>query len=129
MTARTVLAVLAAVLLALPFLAPATPFALAHTARHSDGKAQSVSKLSGKALSDEAVTCRDVGYLGGPGRPLRTLHRHCAADSVPQPPERPLSAAQDPAVADESIPPRAGHHGSSGFSTAHSPAALQVFRC
>ncbi|MGP3948599.1 hypothetical protein [Streptomyces sp. 7N604] len=127
-TARTVLAVLAAVLLALPFLAPAAPFAPAHTAHHAEAKAPSGIKSSGIALPDETVTCHDAGYLGGPAGPLRTLDRHCAADSAPQPPERTLPAL-DPAAADEPVAPSAGPHRPSGSSTAHFPAALQVFRC
>ncbi|MGP3922987.1 hypothetical protein [Streptomyces sp. 8N616] len=126
--ARTALVVLAAVLIALPFSAPEAPFASAHTAHHADTEAQSGIKSSAKVLRGEAVTCRDAGYLGGPAGPSRTLDRQCAADSAPQPPVRTLPA-QDPAAADEPVAPRAGHHRSSGSSTAHFPAALQVFRC
>ncbi|MDQ1007370.1 hypothetical protein QFZ82_001855 [Streptomyces sp. V4I23] len=128
-TARTMLAVLAAVLLALPFLAPTASFAPAHMAGHAQAKVQSGIKPSGKVLRDEVVTFRDAVHLGGPvGRPY-TLDRHRAADSAPQPSERPLPAAQDRAAADEPVASSAGHHRSPGSSTAHFPAALQVFRC
>ncbi|MGW7468806.1 hypothetical protein ACWGJT_30125 [Streptomyces xantholiticus] len=121
------LAVLAAVLLAVPFLAPAAPFAPAHAAHHAEAKAQSGIKSSGRALHDEAVTCRGAGCLGGLADPLRSLDRNCAADSAPQPPERTLMA-QDPAT-DEPVERSAGHQRSPGSSTAPFPTALQVLRC
>ncbi|NWF27391.1 hypothetical protein HW130_14110 [Streptomyces sp. PKU-EA00015] len=128
-TARTALAVLAAVLLALPLLASAVPFAPAHAARHAEAKAQSGIKPSGTTLRNEAVAGPDVGYVGGPAFPLSTLHQNRAADSAPQPSERPLLVAQDPAAAEEPAALSAGHHSLSRTSTAHFPAALQVFRC
>jgi hypothetical protein len=127
-TAQTVLAVLAAVLLALPFLAPATPFAPAHATRHAEAKAQSGIKPSGKTPRNEAVTCPDVGYVGGPACPLSTLDQHRAADSAPQPSERHLLVAQDPAAAEEPVTFGAGHPSFSS-PTAHCPAARHVFRC
>ena len=126
-TVRTVLTALAAVLLAFQFFAPTAPFAPAHTARHAEAKAQPGFKLSGKALRDETVTFRDCGYSGDPTGPLRTRDRHRAVDFAPEGPERPL-LSQNPAD-DEHTPVASGGFALSRPSTAHSPAALQVFRC
>ncbi|MFH0174112.1 hypothetical protein ACIA6D_14850 [Streptomyces cacaoi] len=130
-TTRTVISILAAVLLALPFFAPTSSFAHAHTVRQAEAKTQPGNKLSGKAMRDEIATFRDCDRSGGPADPLRTRDRHRAtasAASTPQEPERAL-LAQDPAAAHQ--PPRPGdpYHRSSRSSAAHSPAALQVFRC
>ena len=122
---------LAAVLLALPFFAPASRFAPAHTARQVEAKAKPGYNPSGKALRDEIVTKRDCTPSGGPNGPLRTRERHRATstlDSAPQEPERPL-LAQDPAAAHQPVVPDAAHHRPSRSSTGHTPAALQVFRC
>lgn len=136
-TARTVVSVLAAVLLALELFAPSASFASAHTDRHIEVKAQSGiqpsgkacagTKLSAKALRDEIVNCRDTGQHGGPTGP-RTRDRLRTADAAPEAPERPL-LMQDPSAAHEPVGPGAAPHRTSRSSTAHSPAALQVFRC
>ena len=125
-TTRTVIATLAAVLLALQFFAPTASFASAHTVRQVEAKAQPGINLSGKALRDKTITFRHCDHPGDPTGPLRTRDRHRAADVTPEDPERPLSA-QDPAAEHPPVPPRAPR--TSRPSTAHSPAALQVFRC
>ncbi|WP_133914609.1 hypothetical protein [Streptomyces sp. NBC_00582] len=130
-TARTALALLAAVLLALPFFAPTSPFAHAHTVRQVEAKTKTGIKPSGKPLRDEYVTVRDCGHPGGPADPLRSRDRHrvtATAASAPQEPERALLAL-DPAAAHQPVRPAAPHHRTSRSSAAHSPAALQVFRC
>ncbi|MDX3247902.1 hypothetical protein [Streptomyces sp. ME18-1-4] len=132
-TARAVIAVLAAVLLALPFFAPTSSFAHAHTVRQAEAKTQPGIKLSAKAKRDEIATLRDCDRSGGPADPLRTRERHRAATSAsaasaPQEPERAL-LAQDPAAEHQPVRPGDSYHRSSRSSTAHSPAALQVFRC
>lgn len=127
-TARTVVALLASVLLALQFFAPTASFAPAHTARHAEAKAQPGSKLTGKALRTESVTFRDCGATGNPTVPLRPRDRYRTADTGPEEPERPL-LAQDPAALRTPVAAGAAHHRTSRSSTAHSPAALQVFRC
>ncbi|MFF5188371.1 hypothetical protein ACFY30_32215 [Streptomyces sp. NPDC000345] len=130
-TARTALALLAAVLLALPFFAPTPSFAHAHTVRQVEAKTKTGIKPSGTPLRDEYVTVRDCGRTGGPTDPLRSRDRHratAAAASGPQEPERALLAL-DPAAVHEPVRPADPHHRSSRSSTAHSPAALQVFRC
>lgn len=131
-TTRTVISVLAAVLLALPFFAPASPFASATTARQAEAKAQPGIKLSGKAMREEIVAFRDCDRSGGPADPLRTRDRHRAttsspAASAPQEPERAL-LARDPAATHQPAGAQPWHR-SSRSSAAHSPAALQVYRC
>ncbi|MDQ0584072.1 hypothetical protein [Streptomyces rishiriensis] len=132
-TTRTVISVLAAVLLALPFFAPTSSFARAHTVRQAEAKAQPGIKVSGKAMRDEIATLRDCDRSGGPADPLRTRDRHRAgssgpAASAPQEPERAL-LAQDPASAHQPPLPGDPYHRWSRSSAAHSPATLQVFRC
>ncbi|MFJ8106427.1 hypothetical protein [Streptomyces sp. NPDC096132] len=130
-TARTALALLAAVLLALPFFAPTSAFAHAHTAHQTEARTKTGIKLSGKTLRDEYVTVRDCGRAGGPADPLRSRDRHRATlvgTSAPQEPER-APQALDPAADHEPVRPSDPHHRPSRSSAAHSPAALQVFRC
>ncbi|MFJ8595379.1 hypothetical protein [Streptomyces sp. NPDC093598] len=136
-TARTVVSILAAVLLALQFFAPTASFASAHTHGQTEANAQPGTKPSGKssrpghkpsgkALRDETATCR-AGHHGDPTGPLRTRDRFHTADSAPSAPERPLRHIQ-PTVP-EPVIPGAAHHRTSRSSTSHTPAALQVFRC
>ncbi|MFD3497333.1 hypothetical protein ACFWWT_01350 [Streptomyces sp. NPDC058676] len=125
-TVRNMVAMLAAVLLALQFFAPTASFASAHTIRHAEAKAQLGTKPYGKALRDESATHRQCDPAGDPTGPLRSRDRHRAVDFAPAGPERPL-LAQDPAAVRTSVVP--GAFRLSRSSTAHSPAALQVFRC
>src|SRR5438128_2803987 len=97
-TVRTVVALLSAVLLALPFFTSSTEFATAHTGRQAEAKAQSGTPLSGKASRAEAFGKRHCNHVGDPTGPLRTRDRHRAVDFAPEGPERPLSA-QQPAAA------------------------------
>ncbi|MFI6409050.1 hypothetical protein [Streptomyces sp. NPDC050548] len=127
-TARTVVTLLTAVLLALPFFAPMESFAPAHTARHAEAKAQPGLKPSGKALRAETITFRDCGASGTPTVPMRLRDRFRSVDCGPETPERPL-LTQDPAAVRTEVAPGAAHHRTARSSTAHSPAALQVFRC
>ncbi|MET7477689.1 hypothetical protein ABZT17_25435 [Streptomyces sp. NPDC005648] len=125
-TARTLLALLAAALLALQFFAPTESFAAAHTVRQVEAKAQPGITPSGKALRDQLATHRHCDGSRGPTGPLRTRDRQRSADSAPEGPERGLPIA-DPAAARKPAAPRAPRVPRP--STAHSPAALQVFRC
>lgn len=128
-TARTVVSILAAVLLGLQAFAPTAAFASAHTARHTVAKSQPGIKPSGKALRDEIATCRDAGRHGDPTGPLGTRDRHrTAADCAPEAPDRPHLRQEASRVGEPSTP-RTAHHRPSRSSTAHRPAALQVFRC
>ncbi|MFJ1968800.1 hypothetical protein ACIO93_09020 [Streptomyces sp. NPDC087903] len=120
------IAILSAVLLALPFFTSTTPFAPAYTTSQAQAKAQPGTKLSGKALRTETVTHRHCDHSGGPTGPLRTRDRHRAADLAPEVPERPF-LAQDPAAAREPLTSAA--HRTARPATDRTPAALQVFRC
>ncbi|MEV1065308.1 hypothetical protein [Streptomyces sp. NPDC050263] len=130
-TATAAFALVAAVLLALPFFTPASSFASAHTVRQVEAKAQPGFKPSGKPVRDEFVTVRGCDQSGGPADPLRSRDRHraalCAAPA-PQEPERALLAL-DPAAAHQPTRPAEPYDRGSRPPTAHSPAALQVFRC
>lgn len=125
-TVRTVLAVLTAALLALPLFASTEEFATAHTFRQAKAMAQTGTKLSGKAARAEASGKRHCNHVGDPTGPLRTRDRHRTVDFAPEGPERPLSA-QEPAAAPQRV--ATGDFPLSRPSTAHAPAALQVFRC
>jgi hypothetical protein len=136
-TARTVVSILAAVLLALQFFAPKASFASAHTPREVEAKAQPGtepsgmssrpgSKFSGKALRDEIATCR-AGHHGGPTGPLRTRDRFHSTDPGHSA-ERPL-LRHIPPTAPERVTPGVAYERTSRSSTSHTPAALQVFRC
>lgn len=127
-TARTVVVLLAAVLLCLPFLTPATSFASAHIARDAKVNAAPGNVLTGKALRDEIVTHRECDGSRDPVIPLPRNDRHRTADSAPQAPERPL-LEEDPASAHEPVAQVTSHHRVERSRAAHTPAALQVFRC
>ncbi|MBD0838347.1 hypothetical protein [Streptomyces sp. TRM68416] len=127
-TARTVLSVLAAVLFALPFLAPTASFAQAHTASDALAKAQPGIKPSQKAPAEGILSFGHCDPVGGPTDPLRPRARLAhTVDSGPQTPERPLTA-RGPAAEHEPVAPAADHR-TSRPPTAHTPAVLQVFRC
>jgi len=117
-TARTLFAVLAAVLLALQLSAPLTAFASAHAARAVGPKA-------------EFVTCAETVDPHGPTGPLRTRDRMRVADHAPPASARPL-LCKDVRVRHEDpshTSAAAEHHRTTRSSAAHSTAALQVFRC
>jgi hypothetical protein len=125
-TARTVLALLAAALLALPFFAPTESFASAHTVGQVEAKGQPGTKLSGKALRDETATSRHCEASGDPTGPLRPCDRHRAVDFAPQGPESPSLHRDETDVPER---PTRDAFALSRSSAAHTPAALQVFRC
>ncbi|MFF7160668.1 hypothetical protein ACFZBP_04610 [Streptomyces sp. NPDC008086] len=128
-TARTVVSLVAALLLALQFFAPGASFAHAHTVSQAEAKAQPGIKLSGKALRDETLTfrhCMPSGD-GDPTGPLRTRDLRSADNGV-QAPDRPL-LTRDPASAHQPGTPGSAYQRTSRSSTSHTPAGLQVFRC
>ncbi|GGT62953.1 hypothetical protein GCM10014713_65300 [Streptomyces purpureus] len=128
-TVRTVVSLVAAVLLGLQVFASTAAFASAHMARHAVAKSQPGIKPSGKALWDEIATCRDAGRHGEPIGPLGTRDRHrTAADCAPGTPDRP-HLRQGASTAGGPGTPRTAPHRPSRSSTAHCPAALQMFRC
>ncbi|MDT0611552.1 hypothetical protein [Streptomyces lancefieldiae] len=128
-SARTVVLFLAAALIILPFFAPTTPFASAHTSRDAVGHAQPGTTLTGLAPHDETVTCHTPGRSGNPHGPARVRDRHRTA-TAPQSeaPERPLLRQHAPAVPEPASSGRAAGHRARAVPD-HSPAALQVFRC
>ncbi|MFK4101183.1 hypothetical protein ACI2L1_14115 [Streptomyces sp. NPDC019531] len=126
-TVRTALATLAALLFALQFFAPVECFASAHTGRQVEAKAPAGIKLSGKALRAEAATKRHCNPAGDPTGPLHARDRHRAVDFAPGGPERPLPAKESATAPRKQVVP--GGFPLSRSSTAHAPAALQVFRC
>ncbi|MFI7409543.1 hypothetical protein ACIBU0_12845 [Streptomyces sp. NPDC049627] len=129
-TARTVVSLLAAVLLALQFFAPTASFAHAHTASQAEAKASPGIKLSGKALRDETLTSRHCirSGDGDPTGPLRTRDRQRSADSGTAAPYRPL-LTRDPASGHEPATAGASQERTSRPPASRTPAALQVFRC
>ncbi|MFG2955176.1 hypothetical protein ACGF5O_15755 [Streptomyces sp. NPDC048291] len=127
-TARTLLSLLAAALLAVQFFAPAETFAAAHTLSHVEAKAQAGPQSSGKAVRAGSHILRDLhGLCGEPPGPPRNADRHRSA-TAGWADDRPPTARHTEAIR-TSVPPSTGHHRTSRASRAHSPAALQVFRC
>ncbi|MFE0803841.1 hypothetical protein [Streptomyces sp. NPDC058812] len=128
-TARTVVPLLAAVLIALVVFAPSTPFASAHTSRDAMANAHPGTTLAGMASHDEIVTCHDAGRSGNPNGSPRVRDRH-RTSTAPQPeaPERPCLRQRGPAVPEPATSGRATGHRPRPAPD-HSPAALQVFRC
>ncbi|MCX4904676.1 hypothetical protein [Streptomyces sp. NBC_00878] len=119
-TTRILFALLSVVLLALPLSTPASAFASAH-----------VTHVMGPKSEAEFVTCDEALHPGGPTGPLRTRDRIRVADQVSQSPARSL-LCKDPATYDDDpshVAAPAAHHRTTRSSTAHSAAALQVFRC
>ncbi|MFC3574696.1 hypothetical protein ACFOZ0_15715 [Streptomyces yaanensis] len=126
-TVRFALTILSAVLLALQLFAPTASVASAHSTHVT--AAGSPEPVASKRTdgADEVVTCGDLEHSAGPTGPLRTRDRHrTAADSVPEPPALVLLAHDEPAARPPAARPAALRVSRS--STAHSPAALQVFR-
>ncbi|GGZ26412.1 hypothetical protein [Streptomyces poonensis] len=128
-TARNAIKVLVAVLLCLQFFASTASFASAHTDRHAEVQAEPGNGLTGTALRGEAVTHRGCGPAGDPTDPLRTRDRHRGVTAVhaPPAPERPPQET-GPTSARPPVPSTSSPHPARSRA-AHTPAALQVFRC
>ncbi len=138
-TARVAVSVLAAALLTLQLFAPRVVFASAHTVRHVEVEAQfgiqlsgkaprTSTELSAKALHDESVNCRSTGRHGGLTGALCLRGRLRTTDTAPKAPDRQL-LRHDPSAEHQPAGPADAHPRTSRSSTAHSPAALQLFRC
>ncbi|WP_201452702.1 hypothetical protein [Streptomyces sp. HM190] len=126
---RTVIAALAAVLLALQFFTPTTSFASAHTLGHVKAKATPGKALPATPVRDPAATARACGHSEDPTGPVRTRDRHRATTHTASgAPVRP-SQGENPAVVSEPERSSARHHRQPRSRTAPTPAALQVFRC
>ncbi|MER6367524.1 hypothetical protein [Streptomyces mirabilis] len=107
-TARPLYVVLAAVLISLQLFAPTEAFASAHRG--------------------EVVSCAEAEHPHKVAPPLGARQRTRDEDLVPDTPPRALLAS-DPAASYAPLAPASAHPRTSRSSTAHSPAALQVFRC
>ncbi|MFF1451016.1 hypothetical protein ACFVYF_23195 [Streptomyces sp. NPDC058274] len=105
---RTLFSVLAVVLLALQLFGPDEAFASVHT--------------------NEVISCGEAEHPQKIAPPLAARDRSRTEDRVPQPPKGSL-LEHDPASAYPVTPLADVHQRASRSSTAHSPAALQVFRC
>jgi hypothetical protein len=120
---------LAAVLLTLMFFTPTASFAAAHTLGHAQAKAETGNTLKAKPVRDKAVTIRACDPSQDPTGPRRTRDRHrSVTHTVPWAHARP-SLGENPAAASDPERPSTPHHRTSRSLTAHTPAALQVFRC
>ncbi|MER6676991.1 hypothetical protein [Streptomyces sp. NPDC000983] len=125
---RSAVPVLAALLLALQFFAPAVSFATAHTSSHAEAKGEPEPKLSGPPVRGEALAPRSCDPPADPAGPLRTRDRTAPSGWAPPAPERPpppqhSTSAPGPAA------PGAAHHRTARSAPDRTPAALQVFRC
>ncbi|MFE9453807.1 hypothetical protein [Streptomyces sp. NPDC006739] len=126
-TARAVISFLTAALLALTFFASAGSFASAHTLRQVEAKAQPGITSASKAVRDDADTFREESRPGEPTGAPQTRDRHRASASG-WAPDRPLPV-RDPAAPRTQVAPGVPRHSTARSPRAHSPAALQVFRC
>ncbi|AYN38821.1 hypothetical protein D9753_07720 [Streptomyces dangxiongensis] len=126
-TPRTLLALLGVALLAFQLFIPAGTFASAHTGGQALAKTETGTHLSALPAYDGADTVRTPDR---PGRPasvpqVRDRHRGPASASAQ---ERPLISGRTAGTAPHD-PCGARHRHAPGASRAHTPAALQVFRC
>ncbi|MEU2332582.1 hypothetical protein ABZ770_12245 [Streptomyces sp. NPDC006654] len=126
-TARTVISLLAAALLAVQFFAPTATFAAAHTLSHVEAKAQPGSHPPAKAVREGSGTLRDRGLCGEPPGPAQSADRH-RTTTAGWADDRQAAPRHTEAIR-ASTAPSAEHRRASRASRAHSPATLQVFRC
>ncbi|PWE11020.1 hypothetical protein DD630_33805 [Streptomyces sp. BSE7F] len=138
-TARAVVSVLAAALLTLQLLTLSTAFAPAYSVRHVEAKTQfgiqpsgeapsTGTELSAKALRDDTVKCRSTGRHENSSGLVGIRDRLRTADTAPKASDRQL-LRRDPSAEHQPAGPADAHQRTSRSSTAHSPAALQLFRC
>jgi hypothetical protein len=126
-TTRALLASLAVTLLALLFFAPAESFTSAHTLGEARANTEPGITAPAEPGRDAADTLRRPGGPGAPaGLPQPRDRQRCPAAGCAQ--AHPLIAGRA-AGADPSPAPGTTHDPASRASRAHTPAALQVFRC
>ncbi|BCM70210.1 hypothetical protein CFC35_09105 [Streptomyces sp. FBKL.4005] len=127
-TTRTLLTFLGMTLLAFQLLVPAGTFASAHTCGQARAKAETGIIPSVQPLRDGAEKARTPGRPDEPvGLPQVRDRNRCPASCCSQ--ERALMSNRA-AGADPSEPPDGSRpHTTPRASRAHTPAALQVFRC
>ncbi|MFH9662128.1 hypothetical protein ACH4NF_29105 [Streptomyces sp. NPDC017248] len=126
-TARILLALLGVLLLALQLRAPGAPFAAAVTAGPALTATQTGTTSLARSAHEDAETVRTSGRAGGPaGVPqMRDRHRGPAPAGAPARPGIPVRAAGTEPARPAGVP----HRPAAGALRAHTPAALQVFRC
>ncbi|MEU0004467.1 hypothetical protein ABZ079_09245 [Streptomyces sp. NPDC006314] len=126
-TTRALLALLAVALLALQLCTPTGTFAPAHTLGHSLAKAETGIISSAMPERERTDTVRDPGRSGEPVgiAHVRARQRGSASGWAQEHP--PITGrAAEAGSPDTSGTPR---DRSSRAARAHTPAALQVFRC
>ncbi|MER6348433.1 hypothetical protein ACWC10_18660 [Streptomyces sp. NPDC001595] len=130
-TARTVLSALAVVLLTLSLPAVTPAFAHAYTPRHVEAETSTGIIPSGPAGYAEAAAphAGATPACGDPTGPPPHRDRHRTARSAPEAAARPLPEPERAPGAGPDAGVPAGHARAPRPSAAHSPAALQVFRC
>jgi hypothetical protein len=127
-TVRFVLTILSSVLLGLQLFAPTASAESTHQTHVTAAASPETVTAKRTDETDEVVTCGDFEHPTSPTGPLRTRDRHRAlADSTPGPPALVLLAHDVTATPPLAARPASLHISRS--STAHTPAALQVFRC
>ncbi|GHE01451.1 hypothetical protein [Streptomyces alanosinicus] len=118
---------LAVLLLALQLFAPAGSFAPAHTFSQALAKTEPVIPSSAPPVHEEKDSVRTPSRPGAPvGTPHLRDRQRGPASGRPQHPE-PITGRA--AGADAPGTPGAPHRPTARTSRAHTPAALQVFRC
>ncbi|WP_369392608.1 hypothetical protein AB5J72_37235 [Streptomyces sp. CG1] len=126
-TARTRLALLAVLLLALQLFAPTGTFASAHTLSDAQAKAEPVLPSSVPPVREDKDSVRTPCR---PGLPVSTPHlRDRQRGSSSGRAQQPEPIAGRAAAADTPDIPGAPHPHTARTSRAHTPAALQVVRC
>jgi hypothetical protein len=127
-TARAGLTALAAVLLAFPCLAVAASFAHAYASRNPVATTQAGILPSVTARTSEDHDLHGAPPCGDPTGLPQHRDRTRPSASAPDSAGRPLPVRGTPGTGLAAPPPGAAHD-EARSPTAHSPAALQVFRC
>ncbi|WP_030338722.1 hypothetical protein [Streptomyces sp. NRRL S-1022] len=124
---RSLLTLLGAALLAFQLFTPTGTFAPAHTFGQALAKAETGIAPSTHPVREGAETVRTPGCPGDPlGNPHIRDRQRCPSSCCCQ--DRDLISGRA-AGAGPSAPSRAPHRPAPRASRAHTPAALQVFRC
>ncbi|KUN04882.1 hypothetical protein AQI95_18565 [Streptomyces yokosukanensis] len=126
-TARTRFTLLAVLLLAFQLFAPTGTFAPAYTLGQAQAKAEAGTPSSVPPVREERDSVRTPGRSGAPvGLPHLRDRQRCSASGCAQ--AHPLIAGRA-AGTGPSHTPGTAHDPASRAFRAHTPAALQVFRC
>ncbi|MEU0256164.1 hypothetical protein ABZ299_27570 [Streptomyces sp. NPDC006184] len=126
-TARTLLTLLGVTLLAFQLFTPAGTFASAHTHGQALAKAATGTHLSVPPAHDGTETVRSPDRPDRPAGVPQVRDRHRGPGSACAQ-EHPLISGRAAGTA-PSGPSGGRHRHVPGASRAHTPAALQVFRC